>query len=151
MDPRLGPAPMLEGGAHIITLEGAVTGAACPGLRDAVLRRLPDGINQVLIDASAVTAIDDAVFAVLLAGGAWLRTRGGRIGFSAASASVRRSLAALGLSTLLPVLGERAAVAPLHSPGVPESHALHDLQAVVPRPDLPLQRATDETPVTLLR
>ena len=87
-----------------LRLTGRLTAEVCPALRAVLLEPRPDGVQLVLVDAGAVTAVDDAVVAVLLAGAAWVSATGGRLRMTSMSASLRRALDDLGVSALLPVL-----------------------------------------------
>ncbi len=94
----------VSGGAVLVVLTGRLTSACCTDLRTLLLRARPAGVPDMHLDAAGVTAVDDAVFAVLLAASAWLHATGGHLFFIAQSASMRRSLHALGVASLLPSL-----------------------------------------------
>ncbi|HSP39530.1 MAG TPA: STAS domain-containing protein [Frankiaceae bacterium] len=93
-----------SGDGLVVRLSGVLDGQAVPELRRELLAPLPAACVQVLVDAGAVTAVDDDALAVLLAGSSWARTAGARFSLSAVSLSVAEQIEALELVSSLPVL-----------------------------------------------
>lgn len=89
----------------VVRLSGVLDGQAVPALRRELLAPLPAGYGDVLIDAGAVTSLDDDVLAVLVAGSSWARDAGCRFAFAAVSPSVAEQIDVLELDGVLPVLG----------------------------------------------
>lgn len=94
----------------LVRLGGVLDLDAAPALRSALLTTRPAGCDDVVIDAGAVTAVEDDALAILLAAGAWAVDTGARLSFSRMSECLREEIAALDVSMLLPMLapaGER--------------------------------------------
>lgn len=94
----------------LVRLDGVLDGASAGELSRALLTTRPAGCDDIIIDGAGVTAVSDEALAVLLAAGAWAVDTGARLGFSVMSEPLRREIASLDSSLLLPMLapaGER--------------------------------------------
>jgi anti-anti-sigma factor len=92
------------GDGLVVRLSGVLDGQTIPALRRELLGPLPDGCRDVLIDAGAVEALDDAVTAVLVAGAHWAILTGRRFALCAVSQPVADQIETLDLWAELPVL-----------------------------------------------
>jgi anti-anti-sigma regulatory factor len=63
----------------IVRLSGAISGRHVSQLRLALLMPLPDGCQDIVVDAGEVTHVDDEALSVLLAAPAWAGDHGGRM------------------------------------------------------------------------
>jgi anti-anti-sigma factor len=88
----------------VVRLSGVLDGQAVPQLRQALLRPLPPGCRDVLVDASDVQGVDDDALAVLIAGSGWVRYAGSRFAFTSMSPSLQRQVDELELEAQLPTL-----------------------------------------------
>ena len=91
----------------IVQLQGEVSTTVLPQLRRALLMPLPTSCRDVILDAGAVTGIDDAALAALLAARDWAGAAGRRF------SDVRISPA---LEAILAELALPEALAPLPTP-----------------------------------
>ena len=119
----LAPEPTViavaTGDGLLVRLSGALDAASLPAMRAALLGVRPAGCDDVIVDAGAVSAVDESTLAVLLAAGTWVVDTGGRLSFARMSETLRREVAQLGLERLLPMLepvGERSVTVPMPIP-----------------------------------
>src|SRR5579875_3247227 len=104
----------------LVRLDGElVDDAAVDNLREALLRPLPAGCKDVIVDAGNVTAVNDSAIAVLLAGSDWARSARRRFALSNSSPALDEALRVVRMEDELPRLGRptRVAVVPQQREG----------------------------------
>lgn len=116
----------------VVRLQGALTSEHVPHLRRALLVPLPPRCRDVLIDASQLTAIDDAVLAVLLAAGEWAATTGRRFAALGLSAQLSEVLAELEMLHAFPTLASPRSSEPV---GLPRQRSQPPQLAATPQPE----------------
>jgi anti-anti-sigma factor len=87
-----------------VRIAGELDAQSLPQLRSTLLRNRPDHCRDVIIDAGAVTYVDDSALAVLVAAGAWAANSGATISYSRMSATLRDEVDALDLAAAMPML-----------------------------------------------
>ena len=100
----------------LVRLAGELAAESAGQLRHLLLRLRPAGVDDVVVDAADVTAVDDTTLAVLLAASCWVADTGGRFSFSRMSEPLRREVAQLGVEDELGMLepvGDRATALPM--------------------------------------
>jgi anti-anti-sigma regulatory factor len=100
------------GDGLVVRLAGSLDVDSLADLRGALLVERPEGCNDVVVDAGQVAEVHERALAVLIAAGEWAEQTGGRLQFSAVSASMLETAAFFDVADLLPRLpgpGGRAA------------------------------------------
>jgi anti-anti-sigma regulatory factor len=95
----------------VVRLAGAFGTGEANLLRGALLRPRPAACRDILIDAGAVTDVDDAALAVLIAAPVWAEATGGTLNYTRMSEPLRATAGELGILRMMPMLpapGERA-------------------------------------------
>jgi anti-anti-sigma regulatory factor len=88
----------------IVQLQGEVSTAVLPQLRRALLMPMPTNCRDVILDAGAVTGIDDAALAALLAARDWAGAAGRRFSAVRISPQLAAVLEELALPEALALL-----------------------------------------------
>jgi anti-anti-sigma regulatory factor len=88
----------------VVRLAGAFGSDDADRLRGALLRPRPAACRDVLVDAGAVTQLDDTALAVLVAAPDWADQTGGQLSFTRLSEPIRTAAAELGIMRLMPLL-----------------------------------------------
>jgi len=88
----------------IVRLSGAIGSRQVSQLRLALLMPLPEGCQDVVVDAGEVTHVDDVALGVLLAAPAWAGDHGGRMLLSRSAPALDQVLGELDLMDDLPRL-----------------------------------------------
>lgn len=97
-----------------VRIAGDLDGESLPQLRQSLLRTRPANCRDIIVDAGAVTSVDDSALAVLVAASAWATDSGAAISYSRMSDALRDEVEALDLHAALPMLapiGARAGTA----------------------------------------
>ncbi len=87
-----------------VRIAGELDAQSLSQLRSSLLRTRPAICRDVIVDAGAVTYVDDAALATLVAAGVWAADSGASISYSRMSDVLRTEVQALGLETSLPML-----------------------------------------------
>ena len=87
-----------------VRIAGELDGQSLSQLRSSLLRTRPAVCRDVIVDAGAVTYVDDSALAVLVAASAWAADSGATVSYSRMSDSLRHEVDALGLDTAMPML-----------------------------------------------
>ena len=88
----------------IVRLSGAIGSRQISQLRLALLMPLPEGCQDVVVDAGEVTHVDDDALSILLAAPAWAGDHGGRMLLSRSAPALDEVLGELDLMDELPRL-----------------------------------------------
>jgi anti-anti-sigma regulatory factor len=88
----------------IVRLSGAIGARQLSQLRLALLMPLPEGCQDVVVDAGEVTHVDDDALSILLAAPAWAGDHGGRVLLSRSAPALDEVLEELDLMGDLPRL-----------------------------------------------
>ena len=88
----------------VVRLAGAFGTEDAELLRGALLRPRPAACRDILVDAGAVTELDDSALAVLVAAPDWADQTGGHLFFTRLSEPIRSAAAELGIMRLMPLL-----------------------------------------------
>jgi anti-anti-sigma regulatory factor len=92
------------GDGLVVRLAGSLDVDSLADLRGALLSERPDGCDDVMVDAGAVTEVHERALAVLVAAGDWATQTGGRMQFAAMSVSLLETAAFFDVADLLPRL-----------------------------------------------
>lgn len=87
-----------------VRVAGELDGQSLSQLRSALLRTRPEQCRDVIVDAGAVTYVDDNALAVLVAASAWAANSGASISYSRMSETLRTQVDALDLHAAMPML-----------------------------------------------
>jgi anti-anti-sigma regulatory factor len=90
----------------LVQLAGELGEQQLPGLRASLLSPLPEGCQDVVIDAGDVTGIDIDAIAIVFAAWAWAEDQGARFLLSRTSEQFETALADNGVADDLPRLGQ---------------------------------------------
>lgn len=88
----------------VVRLAGAFGTGDADLLRGALLRPRPAACRDILVDAGAVTEVDDASLAVLVAAPEWAEQTGGTLSFTRLSAPLCAAASELGIMRMMPLL-----------------------------------------------
>ncbi|MCU1675324.1 MAG: anti-sigma-factor antagonist [Frankiales bacterium] len=99
-----------------VRIAGELDGQSLSQLRSSLLRTRPAASSDVIVDAGAVTYVNDSALAVLVAASAWAANSGAAISYSRMSDALRTEVEALGLETAMPMLAPIGARAGSVSP-----------------------------------
>jgi len=94
-----------ENGWAVLEVQGEVDLYTSPQLRDAILRSIEEGENQIVIDLSNVSFMDSSGLGVLVAGLKRARERGGELALVFGEGSVQKVLGITGLDRVFPTHG----------------------------------------------
>ena len=97
-----------------VRIAGDLDGQSLSQLRSSLLRTRPAHCRDIIVDAGAVSFVDDDALAVLVAASAWAANSGAAISYSRMSDTLRLEVEALGLQAAMPMLasiGTRAGTA----------------------------------------
>jgi hypothetical protein len=92
------------GDGLVVRLAGSLDVDSLTELRAALLVDRPEGCDDVVVDAGAVTEVHERALAVLIAAGDWAIETGGRMQFAAISASLLETATFFDVADLLPRL-----------------------------------------------
>ncbi|MDQ1701521.1 MAG: anti-sigma factor antagonist [Frankiaceae bacterium] len=87
-----------------VRIAGELDSQSLSQLRSSLLRTRPSVCRDVIVDAGAVTFVDDSALAVLVAASAWAADSGATISYSRMSDALRAEVETLGLQAALPML-----------------------------------------------
>src|SRR3954447_3130767 len=87
-----------------VRLAGELDSQSLSQLRSTLLRTRPEACKDLIIDAGAVTYVDDSALAVLVAASAWAASSGATVSYSRMSETLRTEVRALDLDAAMPML-----------------------------------------------
>ena len=93
----------VEGGPHVLAVEGYVDFEAAPQLKRCLTERIGEGHTRLIVDLSAVGFIDSTAIGVLVAGMKRLRETGGSLAVVCPQEHLRDIFEIAGLNGVMPL------------------------------------------------